>query len=100
MVRHFVTFTLEGFDSPTAAQSHLQKIKVALEALPARIHALKAMRVYPNENPAEAVGFILEADLDTWQDLPLYAEHPEHQSVVKELIAPYKKGRACVDFEV
>ena len=46
------------------------------------------------------MGFILEADLDTWQDLPLYAEHPEHQSVVKDLIAPYKKGRACVDFEI
>ena len=100
MVCHLVTFTLEGFVSSTAAQSHLQKIKVAFEALPTTFPALKAMRVYPNENPAESVGFILEADLDTWQDLPLYAEHPEHQSVVKELIAPYKKGRACVDFEV
>lgn len=100
MVRHLVTFTLEGFASSDAAQTHLQQIKVALEALPASIPALKAMRVHPNENPDEAVGFILEADLETWQDLPLYAEHPAHQSVVKELIAPYKKGRVCVDFEI
>lgn len=100
MIRHLVTFTLEGFASPDVAQAHLQQIKVALEALPAIIPALKAMHVYPNENPAEAVGFILEADLDSWQDLPLYAEHPDHQKAVKELIAPYKKGRACVDFQI
>ncbi len=100
MIRHLVTFALDGFASPEEAQVHLQHIKIALEALPKTIPALKTMMVFPNENPAESVGFLLEAHLETWEDLPLYAQHPDHINIVKELIAPYKIGRACVDFVV
>ena len=97
MVRHLVTFTLEGFDSPAAAQSHLQKIKVALEALPARIPALKAMRVYPNENPAEAVRTVLYQDqhdnMVLWQ-IPPQGSLPPHRHPSGEDIWLVLRGEA------
>ena len=30
--------------------------------------------------------------------LASYANHPAHQRIVKEMIAPIKEGRACVDY--
>ncbi len=99
MIRHIVIFNLDGFASSSEAEQHLLKIKNALEALPQTIEALSAMKVEINSNPKEGYGFILEAHLPTWDSIDLYARHPEHEEVVKALIAPYKKSRACVDFE-
>lgn len=97
MIHHYVTFLLEGFESTKEAQGHLLQIKKDLEALPFTIPALKYMRVHLNTNPQEGVGFMLEAHLEDWEQLSLYAQHPHHVRIVKELIAPYKKSRLCVD---
>ena len=51
-------------------------------------------------NPSEEYDFMLEADLNSLADVKAYAEHPAHTTVVRELIAPYKAGRACIDFEI
>ncbi|MDO4722945.1 Dabb family protein [Porphyromonas circumdentaria] len=99
MIRHIVIFNLDGFASAHEAEQHLSKIKVALEALPQTIEPLKAMKVEINTNPKEGYGFLLEAHLPNWESIEVYARHPEHEKVVQALIVPYKKNRACVDFE-
>ena len=42
----------------------------------------------------------LEAIVDTMQDLDTYANHPAHQQIVKNRIAPIKEERACVDYQL
>lgn len=98
MLQHIVLFALEGFDSPEHKANHIAKIKEALERLPNLIPALHSMRVDLNENAAEAIDFALVAEVANLDTLPDYANHPEHQRVVLELIKPYLKTRACIDY--
>ncbi len=100
MFRHIVLFALDKdkFASKAEKEKQLEEIKTALEALPKVIDSLSELRVYFNENPDESYDFMLEAYLPTAEDLPSYALHPEHIKVAKELVKPYIKSRACVDF--
>lgn len=98
MLQHIVLFALEGFDSPEHKVTHISKIKEALEGLPHIIPALHSMSVVINENAAEPIDFALHAEVDSLASLPDYANHPEHQRIVQELIKPYIKTRACIDY--
>ncbi|GAA5581116.1 Dabb family protein [Porphyromonas gingivalis] len=100
MIKHIVMFKLAGFDSAEAKMKHLHRIKDALEALVQVIEPLRSMSVCLNMNPSEEYDLMLEADLNSLADVKAYAEHPAHTAVVRELIAPYKAGRACIDFEI
>lgn len=99
MLRHIVLFQLDGFASPQAKAEHLEQIRVQLEALTQQIECLEGMKVSINCNPQEDFDFVLEALLQTLDEVKNYSEHPAHQRIVKELIAPYKVARACVDIE-
>lgn len=98
MLHHWVLFALEGFESQEQKQEHLHICKQSLEALVADIPELVEMRVHLNENPAESYDFALEAIVASMADLSAYALHPKHQRIVKDLIKPYLKSRACIDF--
>lgn len=100
MLKHVVLFALEGFVSPEAKAAHLEQIKKALEALPDRIPALRRMVVHLNQNPREAYDFVLEAYLDSLDELSLYADHPDHLEIVRELIKPHVRARACIDYTI
>lgn len=100
MLRHIVLFALEGFESPEQRAAHLEHIKRSLERLPEVIAPLESLSVHLNENPAEAYDFALEAIVPSLEELPAYAQHPEHLRIVQELIKPYLKQRACVDFRL
>lgn len=99
MIRHIVLFELGGFDSMDAQIEHLRKIKESLEALPRVIGSLENLHVSFNQNPEEPYSFLLEATVKDLSALRDYSEHPAHIAVVKELIAPYKRGRAAIDIE-
>ena len=71
-----------------------------LETLQDLIPVINFMRVYINENPAEDFDFMLETEVASIEDLPKYAEHPEHISVASQYIKPYVEKRACVDFTI
>ncbi len=100
MLKHIVIFTLKLEGNTQEKQAHLQKIKEELEALTQKIPQLIEMKVAANVNPQEADGFILEAIVNDFDDLNIYAQHPAHVAVVQRLIAPYKESRSCIDFEV
>ncbi|MDR2809923.1 MAG: Dabb family protein [Tannerellaceae bacterium] len=100
MVRHIVMFKLKEFASPDEKQAKMREIKNALESLAGPINILRSIRVDFNINPSETWDLILTTELDTLNDVRTYAEHPEHVAVSKNLIAPVKADRACVDYEV
>ena len=100
MIRHIVLFKLKEFDSPKAKKDCMQAIKEALEALMKKIEVLRAIHVDFNCNPSETWDLILTTEFDSMADLETYASHPEHVAVGKNLIAPVKADRACVDYEV
>lgn len=100
MLKHVVLFSLIDFETPQKRQAQLQKIKTELEALPALIPSLSTLEVFINENADESYDFMLEAIVPSLQELPAYANHPEHVRVATEYIKPYAKARACVDYTI
>lgn len=91
-------FRLVDFDSPAEKLAKMTEIKVALEGLLPQIDELHAIQVDFNCNPNEVYDLILTTELDSLSALDAYANHPAHQAIAKELIAPVKRDRACVDF--
>lgn len=91
-------FQLTEFDTPQAKQAKMQEIKERLEALIDIVDCLKHIQVDFNVNPQETWDLILTTELETLEDVHTYATHPAHVAVSKEVIAPVKAGRACVDF--
>lgn len=98
MIRHIVMFKLKEFATPAEKQAKMQEIKDSLEALLNKIDVLHAINVDFNCNPAETWDIILTTELDTLEDVGIYANHPEHVAVSKNIIAPVKADRACVDY--
>lgn len=99
MIKHVVMFKLKEFDTVSEKQAKMQEIKDKLEALIDIIDCLKLIRVDFNINPEETWDLILTTELPTLEDVKVYATHPAHVAVSKEVIAPVKADRACVDFE-
>lgn len=97
MIKHIVLFKFKAVEDKAIL---LQKIKEELEKLPQVIAELKELRVGINVNASEKWDISLEALVENFNDLEIYANHPAHQQIVKTRIAPIKEDRACVDFEI
>lgn len=98
MIRHVVMFKLKEFDSQQEKQNKLLEIKERLEALLDIIDCLHFIQVDFNVNLEETWDLILTTELDSLEDVSRYANHPAHVAVSKEVIAPVKADRACVDY--
>lgn len=98
MIRHIVMFKLKEFATPADKLAKMQEIKAGLEALINKIDILRMIRVNFNVNPEETWDLILTTELDSLEDVSVYANHPEHVAVSKGLIGPVKADRACVDY--
>ena len=99
MVKHVVMFKLINFPTPAEKQEKMVEIKTKLEALIDKIDVLRKINVGFNINPAETWDLILTTELDTLEDVSIYANHPDHAEIAKNLIGPVKADRACVDYE-
>ncbi|MGM9846064.1 MAG: Dabb family protein [Muribaculaceae bacterium] len=97
MVKHIVTFKLTG--TAEERREVAERFKAALLALPQTIDVLQSIEVGINENPAESWDVVLTAIVPTMADVSTYACHPDHVAAAG-LLAGYKAGRACVDYEV
>lgn len=98
MIKHIVLFKLKPFESEAVKTASVNEIKARLESLLPIIPELKKIQVGININPAEKWDIALETEFDTLKDLNTYANHPKHVEISKNLIAPVKEDRACVDF--
>lgn len=95
MIKHIVFFK---FKLSPDKEYQMNAIKAELEKLPATIKELKEIHVGININPAEHWDLSLEAIVEDMVALNTYAMHPAHQAIVKNMIAPIKEERACIDY--
>lgn len=98
MIRHIVMFKLKEFSTHQEKQEKMQEIKERLEALIDIVECLRYIHVDFNVNPEETWDLILTTELDSLEAVHEYATHPAHVTVSKEVIAPVKVDRACVDY--
>jgi hypothetical protein len=94
MLTHVVFFKLNDRTLENA-----QKLREALLGLTGRIPQIKHMEVGVNVVPSErAFDVVLFQRFDSLADLQAYQTHPEHQEVLKYILA-VTATRASVDYE-
>lgn len=98
MVRHIVLFKLKNTGNQEEKLDIMKRFKEAIEALPAKISVIRKIEVGLNMNPAESYDIALNSEFDSLEDVSFYATHPEHVAAAS-ILAEWKEGRACVDYE-
>ena len=98
MVKHIVMFKLKETLSMEEKLDVMNRFKSAIEALPAKIDVIRKVFVGLNINEAEQWDICLESEFDSWEDVKLYAVHPDHVAAAG-ILKDAKLDRACVDYE-
>lgn len=98
MVKHIVMFRLKETLSMEEKMDVMNRFKVAIEALPAKINVIRKVFVGLNINETEKWDICLESEFDTLEDVKLYAAHPDHVAAAG-ILKDAKQDRACVDYE-
>ena len=99
MVKHIVLFKLKDEVPETDKLVVMNKLKEAIEALPAKISVIRKIEVGLNMNPGESWHIALYSEFDNLDDVKFYATHPDHVAAGK-IIAEAKESRSCVDYEI
>ncbi|HET6173004.1 MAG TPA: Dabb family protein [Gaiellales bacterium] len=95
MLHHVVTFDLK----PDAPADQVDQIAAALNALAATLPEVRSLAVGADLGLREGnAGFGVTAAFDDIEAFRVYADHPEHLRVIKELIGPHITGRHPVQF--
>ncbi|SMO58963.1 Stress responsive A/B Barrel Domain [Saccharicrinis carchari] len=97
MIKHLVLFKLKAFATEAAKTAKLNEIKKSLEALPATIKVIKSLEVGINVNPDEDYDIALSVEVETMDDLEIYAKHPDHVAC-GAILRAVMQSRACVDY--
>jgi hypothetical protein len=96
-LRHTV---LLGFVEGTD-ETHIDAIVAALEGLPSRVPTLGAIVVERDlAIDARSAHLLIRADFDSVADWQAYQDHPVHQEIIRELIAPVLASRAAVQHAI
>lgn len=98
MVKHIVLFKLKDTLAPAEKTDIMNRFKVAIEALPAKIPFIRSIRVGLNVNPSEEWDICLESSFDSLDDVRAYSVHPDHVAAAG-ILKDAKCGRACTDYE-
>lgn len=99
MIKHIVFIKIKGAASEDEKINDLNKLKDALDALPAIIPEIKKFETGINISDAStASDFALIGEFENKDTLDVYKNHPEHKKVL-DLISSIKGRTAVVDFE-
>ncbi|WP_138207312.1 Dabb family protein [Haloimpatiens lingqiaonensis] len=100
MIRHVVMWRLKDEACGNNRESNALKIKEQLESLQGKINELKSAKVNINHKLAPEGNFhvILEAEVEDFNALKVYANHPLHLKVV-EFIKEVSENRVALDYE-
>ncbi len=83
-----------------AAEEQREQVRAALHRLPDLIPEIRAYRFGDDLGLRDDnYDFVVTADFDDVDSYLVYRDHPDHQKVIAELIAPIVEGRAAVQFE-
>jgi Stress responsive A/B Barrel Domain len=95
MLHHVVTFNLK----PDAPADLVDRIGEALHALAATLPEMRSLAVGKDLGLREGnASFAITAQFDDVDGFKVYADHPEHIRVIKELIGPNITERHPVQF--
>jgi hypothetical protein len=95
MLHHVVTFDLK----PEAPADIVERISADLHALAATLPEVRSLAIGSDLALREGnAGFGLAMTFDDVGAFTVYADHPEHVRVIKELIGPNITGRHPVQF--
>lgn len=95
MLRHVVVFR---FREGTPAEA-VSAIAEGLGGLPAAIPEIRAYRFGADLGIVDGnFEFAVTADFADADDFAVYRDHPQHQQVITELIAPHVDTRSAVQF--
>jgi Stress responsive A/B Barrel Domain len=95
MLHHVVTFNLK----PDAPADQVDRIAEAIHALAATLPEVRAVAIGKDLGLREGnSSFAIAAQFDDVDGFKVYADHPEHIRVIKELIGPHITERHPVQF--
>jgi hypothetical protein len=96
MIRHVVCFRWnEG-----TTRDQVEEVAAALRALPDAIPEIRSFRCGSDVGVNEGNwDFAVVAEFDDIADQTTYRDHPAHQRVIAELIAPIRADRAAVQYD-
>ena len=96
MIKHVVMWRFKEENK----EANMQKAKEILLALPAMIPEIKKMEVYIDDlhTPA-SMDMMLETEFASFEDLHIYAVHPEHLKVA-EFVKSVVESRVALDSEI
>ena len=100
MIKHIVFFGLADNAEGKSKAENAVIIKSGLENLKHLIPQIKKIEVginYPNA-PKTNYDIALYSEFDTFEDIDIYQEHPEHKKVAA-YIGKVRISRAAVDYE-
>ena len=96
MIRHVVCFRWNEGTSP----DQVDEVAAALRALPATIPEIRSFRCGADVGVNDGNwDFAVVADFDSIDDQTTYRDHPAHQRVITEHIAPIRSDRAAVQYD-
>jgi hypothetical protein len=95
MLHHVVTFHLR----PDAPADQVERIGEAVTALGATLPEVRSLAIGSDLGLREGnASFAIVAEFDDVDAFKVYADHPEHIRIIKELIAPHIESRHPVQF--
>lgn len=101
MIKHVVLFKLASFAEGNSKQEIALYLKSILEGLQPLIPELLKIEVFINMPIASTENYdlILITEFESFADLGVYINHPEHQKVVS-FISKVKTERVAIDYEL
>lgn len=97
MLRHVALFRWK----PETTAADVSKVEAALHQLPAKIPAIRSYR-FGRDLGVQAgnADFALVADFTDQAGLQTYANHPDHQAVIHDLIRPILAKREAIQYVI
>ena len=97
MVRHVALFRWK----PETTAEDVSKVEAALHRLPATIPCIKSYRFGRDLGVQDGnADFALVADFTDQDGLTTYANHPDHQAVIQDLIRPILAQREAIQYVI
>ncbi len=100
MVKHIVFWRLKEEYEGRTKKVLAEEIKEALEAMGKKIPEVQHLEVGIDEERSDAASdIVLYSEFETWEDLRIYQDHPEHVKF-KQFVMNRRTERRVVDYEL
>ena len=97
MIRHVVHLKFK----PHTTDEAIAEILVSLKTLPPQIPEIHSYTFGPDLSLSPDTGdFAIVADFNTVEDFEVYAHHPRHLQIIRDVIKPHVQLRCALQFQL